>query len=76
MLDFSTAASNLREGCPLPQVVSEMDDLEASSKPVLEVASWLNWWVVADCDLTNSTKPNSVARVRCLFIIGDSQWNS
>ena len=53
-----------------------MDDLEASSKPVLEVASWLNWWVVADCDLTNSTKPNSVARVRCLFIIGDSQWNS
>ena len=49
-------------------VASEIEDFEASSESIVEVPSWLDWRLVMVQSLANSTEPNGISKVHCLFI--------
>ena len=76
--DLPIASNTVLEGWNLSsiarvnvvQVFSKMEDMEESNRIVKEVTSWFNWWLVAMQGLANSTKPEDVVKVHCLFIAG------
>ena len=41
--------------------------METSLKSLLEIISWLNWWMVTVLVLTNSTQAKDVVKVYFLF---------
>ena len=71
ILGLTVAVSSITKGHYLSLVArtdvtpmtSETEDFEASSKSMLEVMSWLDWWLITIQGLVNYIKFNNMVKV-------------
>ena len=50
--------------------LNKMKAIEASSRSLIEMVSWLNWWMVTVQDMTSSTQAEDVVKIHLLFKAG------